>query len=84
VAHLYVVQCEHRDALRRYLAACGIATDVHYPVPDHRQPALAAADSATLPVTDRASARVLSLPCFPELGDDEVERVIAACNAFRP
>jgi dTDP-4-amino-4,6-dideoxygalactose transaminase len=84
VAHLYVVQCEHRDALRGHLAARGIATDVHYPVPDYRQPALAAADGTALPVTDRAAARVLSLPCFPELADDEVERVIAACNAFMP
>jgi dTDP-4-amino-4,6-dideoxygalactose transaminase len=79
--HLAVGLSDERDAVRAALAAQGIQTDVHYPIPDHRQPAYAAelAD-VSLPVTEWACDRVLSLPCFPELTDAEVERV---CGALR-
>jgi dTDP-4-amino-4,6-dideoxygalactose transaminase len=83
VAHLYVVRTQQRDALRAHLAAAGIATDIHYPVPDHRQPAYAHEFPGTsLPVSEQVANEVLSLPCFPELTDQEVDRVIAACNAW--
>ncbi|MFH2203143.1 MAG: DegT/DnrJ/EryC1/StrS family aminotransferase [Elusimicrobiota bacterium] len=76
VAHLYVIRSRERDALRRRLADQGVAAAVHYPVPDHRQPIIAAA--CALPVTDKCCAEVLSLPCFPEMTDAEVEHVIQA------
>jgi len=82
--HLFVVRCLARDALAAHLAAEGVQTDVHYPVPDHRQPAFAKrfADVA-LPVTERLAAEVLSLPCHPGMTDAEVSHVISACDAFR-
>ena len=83
VAHLYVVRSPRRDALRQHLGALGIQTDVHYPLPDHRQPCHAASfHSITLPVTEADAATVLTLPCFPELTDAEVQRVIDSCNQF--
>lgn len=83
VVHLFVVRCARREALRAHLAAAGIGCDVHYPVPDHRQPVLAAAHAGTrLPVTEADAATVLSLPCFPELDDAEVSAVVDACNRF--
>lgn len=83
VAHLFIVQCSDRDALASHLAASGISTDVHYPVPDYQQPAIVAAHSGvSLPVTEAACRESLTLPCFPELRDDEVEAVISACNAW--
>jgi dTDP-4-amino-4,6-dideoxygalactose transaminase len=83
VAHLYVLRCDRRDALRAHLSAHGIQSEVHYPLPDHRQPCHRGRyESAALPVTDADALRVLSLPCFPELTDAEVERVIDACNRF--
>ena len=83
VAHLYVVRSRLRDALQAHLAAQGIGSDVHYPVPDHRQPAFRDLyASLTLPHTERASNEVLSLPCFPEMTDDEVTRVAEVCNAW--
>ena len=83
VAHLYVVRSAQRDALATHLAAAGIVTDIHYPTPDYRQPAISARYQAvTLPQTEEACLEVLSLPCFPELRDDECEAVIAACNAW--
>ena len=83
VAHLYVVHCGERERLRAHLTAAGIASDVHYPLPDHHQPCFAGRHAgASLPVTERHARTALTLPCFPELTDDEVERVTDACNSF--
>lgn len=71
-AHLAVLQTDDRDGAIGHLSAAGIATDIHYPVPDHRQ-SFAPPDRAPLPVTERASERVLSIPLFPELTDAEIE-----------
>ncbi|HET7358941.1 MAG TPA: DegT/DnrJ/EryC1/StrS family aminotransferase, partial [Rhodanobacteraceae bacterium] len=80
--HLFVVRCACRDALQRHLQAHGIHSQVHYPVPPHRQPAYAALCHAHLPLTERLHDEVLSLPMAPTLRDDAVERVIAACQSF--
>lgn len=83
VAHLYVVRSPRREELREHLAEHGIATEVHYPVPDHLQPILGDRYvNAALERTLRDTALVLSLPCFPELTDAEVDRVVDACNRF--
>lgn len=83
VAHLYVVQCRQRDRMRSHLAAAGIQTDVHYPIPDHRQQCHAGRfEKVILPVAEELSKTVLTLPCFPELTDAEVQQVVDACNAF--
>jgi dTDP-4-amino-4,6-dideoxygalactose transaminase len=84
VVHLYVVRTGQRESLRAHLAAAGVATDIHYPVPDHRQPGAGAAPAKGLPHTERACAEVLSLPCYPELTDAEVDQVAAACNRWQP
>ena len=82
VWHLFVVRCSHRDALQRHLQAHGIQSQVHYPVPPHRQPAYAALRDSHLPLTERLHDEVLSLPMGPTLRDDAVDRVIEACQAF--
>lgn len=76
VAHLYVLRVKDRNAFREFLKAHGIATDVHYPIPDHQQPAYPW--SVKLEVTESECSSVVSLPCYPGLGDAEVERVIEA------
>jgi dTDP-4-amino-4,6-dideoxygalactose transaminase len=80
VYHLYVVQADGRDALRERLAADGIGTGVHYPVPLHEQPAYASlgVTAANLPVTSAASRRLLSLPMYAEMTRAQVDDV-AAC-----
>lgn len=83
VAHLCVVRSERRDALRAHLAACGIGVDVHYPIPDHRQPVFGERYAAlSLPVAERLARTSLSLPCFAELDDAEVDFVVDASNRW--
>jgi dTDP-4-amino-4,6-dideoxygalactose transaminase len=83
VWHLFVVRSRRRDALQRHLQAQGIHTQVHYPVPAHRQPAYAEWHRVQLPVAERLHAEVLSLPLNPALDAEAVERVIAACRSFK-
>ncbi len=86
VVHMYVVRAANRDELRARLGAAGIGCDVHYPLPDYRQPALAdnLGRVAPLAATERAVAEVLTLPSHPWMTDDEAAQVAAAvrtaCN----
>jgi dTDP-4-amino-4,6-dideoxygalactose transaminase len=84
VFHQYVIRLPERDALRDSLRAARIGTGIHYPVPVHRQPAYArlAAGPAGLGVTERAAPQILSLPIYPQLSTEAVERVIAQIRAF--
>ena len=84
VYHLYVVAADERDALAAYLAAQGIGTGVHYPVPIHCQPAYAhfGYGPGSLPATEAAAARVLSLPMYPDLPAAAVDQVAAAIRSY--
>jgi aminotransferase EvaB len=80
VAHLYVLRTGARDEVRTALKNRGIATDIHYPVPDHLQHAALAthAECGPLPRTEQSAREVLTLPCYAELEDSEVATVAAA------
>ena len=81
VAHLAVAVVEDREGVRVRLREAEIGTDVHYPVPDHRQEVWnGALADVHLPVTERVCERVVTLPCFPELTDKEVDRVCEALH----
>ena len=83
VYHLYVIQVDGRDAVQARLRGKGIGTGIHYPVPVHRQPAYAgrvALGPSGCIETERASVRVLSLPLYPELTDDQVAHVVGALD----
>ena len=83
VAHLYVVRHPRRDALMEALKRRGIGTLIHYPIPLHLQPAFAflGGKRGDLPVAERASAEILSLPLYPELADEHAARVVEAVRA---
>lgn len=84
VVHLYPVRCGHRRALIEHLRGEGIQTAIHYPRPDHLQPAWKdRAGPVSLPNTERRSGEILSLPCHSALTDQEIDHVIDACNRFR-
>lgn len=79
--HLYVVRVDDRDAFRERVTSAGVGTDIHYPRAVHEQPAFAALPRGPLPETERAMREVVSLPLYPQLSDDEAERVIEAVRA---
>jgi len=77
VAHLYVVRTNNRVQLIKKLKDAGIATDIHYPIPDYKQKSLIGKfDSINLPNTEKCIKKVLSLPCFPEMSKEELSTVI--------
>lgn len=83
VAHLYVVQTAQRQSLRTHLAACSVGSDIHYPVPDHRQPFLGQQFAQTaLLNTEKLAAEVLSLPCYPEMTEQQIKHVIESVNSW--
>jgi len=82
VYHLYVVATPRRTELAEFLKARGIQTGVHYPVPAHRQPALAHLDPSALPRTERLVGEILTLPMSANHTDAEIDAVIAGVRAF--
>ncbi len=82
VWHIYPVMCGRRDELLEFMARSGVETQVHYPVPPHRQRGMREYAGLSLPITDRIHAQELSLPIGPELTDEEVDQVVKAVNEF--
>jgi dTDP-4-amino-4,6-dideoxygalactose transaminase len=75
VHHLAIVEVDDRPGVMSALSAGGIGWGIHYPVPCHRQPAFAHLAREPLPVAERASERILSLPMWPSITDADVSRV---------
>jgi dTDP-3-amino-3,4,6-trideoxy-alpha-D-glucose transaminase len=84
VYHLFPVRSTQRDILRTYLRNLGIGTLVHYPTPVPRQPAFFRFTPSECPVADAACHQLLSLPLYPSLTDESVNRVCDALNQFKP
>lgn len=77
VNHLYVVRTQNRDRLQKYLAAAGIGTGIHYPIPLHLQSAYYRLGyvKGEFPVSERAASEIISLPMFAGLSALQQERV---------
>ena len=82
VHHIFPVFCERRDELQKYLAANGVETQIHYPIPPHKQRCYPELHHLSLPVTEKIHAQELSIPCHQAMTDDEVTRIITLLNAF--
>lgn len=82
--HCYVIQTDRRDELHHHLAECGIGTGIHYKTPIHLQPAIKTIPHRAhrMPVTESLCRRCLTLPCYPELTDEQVQHVIASVGRF--
>lgn len=84
VYHTFVIQADQRDKLRDYLAQKGIGTKIHYPIPVHLQPV--AQDlgykRGDLPVTEKQSQSIVSLPVYPELGQENLEYIVQMIEEF--
>ncbi|MCU1792657.1 DegT/DnrJ/EryC1/StrS family aminotransferase [Pectobacterium polaris] len=84
VWHLFVIQCDNRDKLQKFLSEKGIQTLIHYPTPPHLQHAYLELGliEGSLPITESIHKKVLSLPMGPTLSDTEVQEVITALNEY--
>ena len=84
VWHQYVIRTARRDALREFLAARRIGSEVYYPIPLHLQEALKGLGyvEGSFPEAERAAREVLALPIFPELREDEQQTVVGAIAEF--
>jgi len=86
VYHQYVVRVANRNAVRARLAQDGVSTAVFYPVPLHLQECFRDLGyrEGSFPEAERAAGEVLALPIFPQLTDEEVDRVAASLLAALP
>ena len=85
VYHIFPVLCARRDELQRYLADNGVGTEIHYPIPPHKQKCLATAlvdEGAEVVHTEKIHAQELSIPCHQALTDDEVMQIVSLLNGF--
>lgn len=82
VWHIFVIRCENRDELQKYLADNGVQTLIHYPVPPHQQSAYKEWNELSYPISENIHAGVLSLPIGPTITDEEIVTIIKAINNF--
>lgn len=84
IGHLAVLTSEKRDAARVTMESFGVKTDVHYPIPDHKQkfPQFTP-KNMPLEVTEWAVGRVFSVPLFPELTDEEVSVIVESIESIQ-
>jgi dTDP-4-amino-4,6-dideoxygalactose transaminase len=83
VYHILPVFCERREELQKFLLDNGIETQIHYPIPPHKQRCYPEWNNLSLPITEKIHAQELSIPCNQALTDAEIERVVAFLNAFK-
>ena len=84
VFHLFVVDAPDRQSLQKHLEEAGIGTLIHYPTPVHGHPPYRRLADGPVPleVSERFCSKILSVPLYPELRDDEVERIAEALHTF--
>ena len=82
VFHLFVIRTKNRTELQVYLTENGIQTQIHYPIPPHKQKALKDFNHLSFPLTEQIHNEVLSLPMSPVLTDEEVGFVIEILNRW--
>jgi dTDP-4-amino-4,6-dideoxygalactose transaminase len=84
IYHLFIIETDQRDALRTYLETAGIQTGIHYPKPIHLQEAYSEMEHriGDFPRAERLAPRILSLPMFPELTDEQIHQIADKVRAF--
>jgi dTDP-4-amino-4,6-dideoxygalactose transaminase len=84
VYHLFVITCEMREKLQAHLQACGVQALIHYPIPIHYQEPCKSMlrDPHGLENSERHALNCLSLPCHPQMTDEDVFHVIGLVNSF--
>ena len=82
--HLYVVRHPRRDDLKKHLEANGVGCGLHYPVPLHLQKCYAhlGYKEGDIPVAEKAARECLSLPIYPEMTEEQIQRVVEVVQDF--
>lgn len=82
VFHIFPIRTKKRDELQKYLTDNGVQTNIHYPIPPHKQECYKDWNSWSFPITEQIHAEELSLPISPVITDEEVNEVIRLINAW--
>ena len=82
VYHLFVIRSENRKHLQQYLSENGIGSDIHYPIPPHKQLAYKEWSNRSYPLSEKIHDTVLSIPAGSYLSDLEVEKVVNVINNY--
>lgn len=80
--HLFVVRVEDRDHFQDFLLKNGIQTQIHYPVPPHKQNAYKELSGLSLPITEKIHREVVSLPLFNGIREDEMMQIVDVINKY--
>jgi dTDP-4-amino-4,6-dideoxygalactose transaminase len=85
VYHLYVIKCDERDKLQKHLESHGVQTHCHYPLPIQKQESCKGIlrDPRGLSTSESYAKSCLSLPCHPQMSDEDVKTVIEAVNEYK-
>lgn len=83
VGHLYVIRTSNRCSLQAHLKKYNIGSDIHYPIPDYKQSILSKKFiNLKLEATEILSQQILTIPCYPEMKDADVNKVIRIINEW--
>ena len=80
VWHIFPVLCAHRDELQKYLLEHGVETQIHYPIPPHKQKCYSELSKLSFPITEQVHAQELSIPCNQAMTQKEVDTIIDLLN----
>ncbi len=84
IYHLLIIETDKRDALQKHLTSAGVQTGIHYPKPIHLQQAYTdlGHHEGDFPQAEKLAKRILSLPMFPELTDEQIQQVALEVRKF--
>lgn len=82
VFHLFPIMCEQRDELQKYLIEKGVGTNIHYPIPPHKQECYKDWNNISLPITEKIHNCELSIPMSPCLTDEQILYVCDVLNKW--
>lgn len=84
VWHIFPVFCKRRDELQQYLRENGVETQIHYPIPPHKQQCFKEWNQQSFPITEQIHSQELSIPCHQAMTKEEVDMIIDLLNSFTP
>lgn len=84
VWHIFPIFCEHRDQLQQYLAKNGVETQIHYPIPPHKQRCYKEWSHLSLPITEQIHAQELSIPCHQAMTPTDATVIVNLLNGLYP